>query len=114
MEVDHCRAMELLSDGSVILRASLGSNTTFNHCTLDAGEDESIALFVSVGTAPVLFTDLENETRFKSSHLRSYHGVRSGAAVAIPTAQGLYGVLVVYSTRNRTFADYEVAFLQSA
>jgi diguanylate cyclase (GGDEF)-like protein/PAS domain S-box-containing protein len=113
LEVDHCRALELLPAGGVTVRAAIGSNATFNHCALDASEDESLSLFVSVSTAPVIFTTLENETRFNSSHLRDFHGVRSGAAIAIPTANGIFGVLVIYSTAQRVFADFEIAFLQS-
>src|SRR5213075_3005224 len=63
--------------------------------------------------APVIFSNLEQETRFKSSHLRNFHGVQSGAGVIIPTAAGAFGVLLAYCNRERTFADYEVAFLQS-
>ena len=112
LEVDHARALEIAS-GRVSLLASIGSNATFVHCTRDGEEDESIAMYVALAGAPVVFGDIENETRFKSSHLRNFHGVRAAAAVAIPTASGIFGVLLAYSSRPRTFADYEIAFLKS-
>src|SRR5579885_2832032 len=86
LEVDHCRALEITAGGHIAVRAALGSNKTFLHCTLDATEDDAIAMVVSVADAPVMFTDLDQETRFKCSHLRDYHGIKSGAAIAIPTA----------------------------
>jgi len=113
LEVDHARALEIRA-GSVAVLASIGSNTTFVHCDRDAEENESIAMYVSMAGAPVVFDDIEQETRFKSSHLRNFHGVRGGAGVIIPTATGIFGVLLAYSSRQRTFADYEIAFLKSA
>src|SRR2546426_1183149 len=112
--VEHCRALEITAAGRVELRASIGSNATFNNCQHDGEENESIAMYVSVAGDPVTFGSLEQETRFKSSHLRDYHGVRSGTGVIIPTASGLFGVLLVYSSTPRTFAEYEIAFLKSA
>ena len=96
-----------------MLRASIGSNVTFNHCERDDEENESIAMVVSLGGAPLLFTDLAQETRFKSSHLHNYHGIRSGAGVAIPTASGTFGVLLAYSSAERLLAEFEIAFLRS-
>jgi len=112
--VEHARALEIASDGTVTLCSSIGSNATFLHCDRDAEENESIALYVAVAGGPVVFSNLEQETRFKSSHLHGYHGVQSGGGVTIPTASGPFGVLLAYSSRERTFADYEIAFLQSA
>src|SRR3954470_10317353 len=111
--VDHARALEI-RDGRVSVAASIGSNTTFVHCTRDDEENESIAMYAAVADAPVVFDDIENDTRFKSSHLRNFHGVRGGAAVVIPTASGVFGVLLAYSSQQRTFAEYEIAFLKSA
>jgi len=111
--IDHARALEI-RDGRVFVAASIGSNMTFVNCTQDNEENESIAMYAAVADAPVVFEDIEQETRFKSSHLRNFHGVRGGAAVVIPTASGVFGVLLAYSSRQRTFADYEIAFLKSA
>lgn len=112
--VEHCRALEITPGGGVVLRASIGSNATFNHCDRDEEENESIAMYISVSTAPVVFRyGDEHETRFKSSHLRDYHGVHSGVGVAIPTGSGIFGVLLAYSTQARVFQEYEVNFLKS-
>src|SRR5438552_5914320 len=111
--VEHARALEISAGGRVTLCSSIGSNATFLHCDRDDEENESIALYIAVAGTPVTFANLEEETRFKSSHLRNFHGVHSGAGVVIPTASGIFGVLLAYSSRQRSFADYEVAFLQS-
>src|SRR2546428_4019357 len=92
--VDHCRALEMIPGGRVVVRAALGSNATFLHCNRDDEENEAIAIYVSLAEAPVTFSDLEHETRFKCSHLRDYHGVKSGAGVVIPTASSTFGVLL--------------------
>ena len=57
-------------------------------------------MYAAVAGAPVVFEDIEQETRFKSSHLRNFHGVRGGAAVVIPTASGVFGVLLAYSSSS--------------
>src|SRR3954468_23010766 len=77
--VSHCRALELTPGGRMIVRASMGTNTTFLHCAQDDDEDESIGMFVTLADAPVVFPDLGADTRFKSSHLRGYHNIQSGA-----------------------------------
>jgi diguanylate cyclase (GGDEF)-like protein/PAS domain S-box-containing protein len=112
LEVEHSRALEI-DGGRVTVLASIGTNTTFLHCSHDDEEDESIAMYVSLAGAPVVFDDIENETRFKCSHLRSFHGVHGGAGLVIPTASGIFGVLLAYSSRPRTFSEYELAFLKS-
>jgi diguanylate cyclase (GGDEF)-like protein/PAS domain S-box-containing protein len=70
-------------------------------------------MYVSVAGGPVLFDGLEQETRFKASHLRQYHGIQAGAGVVIPSASGVFGVLLAYSSAERLLAEYEVAFLRS-
>jgi len=113
LAVDHCRVLEITASGRTVLRASIGSNETFNHCDRDDEENESIAMYVAVAGTPVIFTDLGEETRFKSSHLRDYHGIRGGAGVVIPAASGVFGVLLAFSSAERLLAEFEIAFLRS-
>ena len=112
LQVTHVRALEL-TGGRMTVRTALGSNDTFLHCTRDADEDESVGMVTLLADAPFTFERLEDETRFKATHLRSAHGVRSGAGVVIRTQYGPFGVLLAYSQEERTFADYELAFLRS-
>src|SRR5438876_9350340 len=59
--VDHSRALEITPGGRPVVRAALGSNTTFLHCNRDDEENESISMYVAVAGAPVIFADLEQE-----------------------------------------------------
>jgi diguanylate cyclase (GGDEF)-like protein/PAS domain S-box-containing protein len=113
LQVGHCRALEINAAGRMIVRAAIGANETFLHCVRDADEDESLGMVTLLAEAPLTFSDLAEETRFKATHLHHYHGVRSGAGVVIRTQYGPWGVLLAYSGENRTFADYELAFLRS-
>lgn len=113
LQVSHCRALEITGAGQMIVRAALGANETFLRCTRDADEDESLGMFTLLADGPFTFANLAEETRFKATHLRNYHGVRSGAAVVIRTQYGPFGVILAYSNDERVFAEYELAFLRS-
>lgn len=112
LQIAHCRALELTS-GRMVVRAALGANESFLHCRHDADEDESLGMLTLLSDAPVVFNHLEEETRFKASHLRHAHDVRSGAGVLIRTQYGPFGVILAYTAEDRTFADYELAFLRA-
>jgi diguanylate cyclase (GGDEF)-like protein/PAS domain S-box-containing protein len=113
LQVSHCRALEVGASGRMIVRAALGGNQTFLHCTRDAEEDESLAMLTLLADTPITFGRLEDETRFQATHLRNFHGVRSGAGVVIRTQHAPFGVLLAYSDDERVFAEYELAFLRS-
>ncbi|PYQ28994.1 MAG: hypothetical protein DMF56_11965 [Acidobacteria bacterium] len=114
LRVSHSRALEITPGGRMILRAALGANATFLHCGRDEDEDESIGMVTLLADSPFTFSNLEEETRFKGTHLRNYHGVRSGAGVVIRTQHGPFGVLLAYCNDERTFTDYELAFLRAS
>ncbi len=111
--VGHCRALEITSTGRMPVRAALGANQTFVNCRRDEDEDESIGMVTLLADGPVIFSNLDEETRFKGTHLRNYHGVRSGICVKIRMQHAPFGVLLAYSNDERTFTDYEIAFLRS-
>jgi diguanylate cyclase (GGDEF)-like protein/PAS domain S-box-containing protein len=108
----HVRILELTA-GRMAVRAALGAEETFSRCTHDEEEDDSIGMFVFLGDGPMTFTTSADETRFKLSHTRDCHGIRSGAGVTIRTQYGPFGVLLVYSREERVFRDYELSFLKS-
>lgn len=113
LQVSHCRALEIVPGGRMIVRGALGANETFLNCTRDADEDETLGMITLLAETPFSFGRLEQETRFKATHLRNYHSVRSGAGVVIRTQYGPFGVMLVYSNEERVFAEYELAFLRS-
>ena len=114
LRVSHCRALEISTTGRMVVRAALGGNETFFHCNRDEDEDESIGMVTLLADGPITFGGLEEETRFKATHLRNYHGIRSGASVIIRTQHGPFGVLLAYSNTERTFTEYELAFLRAS
>jgi diguanylate cyclase (GGDEF)-like protein/PAS domain S-box-containing protein len=113
MQVSHCRALEITPGGRMTVRSALGANETFLHCAHDSEEDDSIGMVTLLGDAPLTFRNLDEETRFKASHLRAVHGVRSGAGVVIRTQYGPFGVILAYANDERVFTDYELAFLRA-
>ena len=113
LEVDHCRALEITAGGRTVVRSALGSNSTFLHCDRDEEENEAISMYVAVTGAPVVFADLDQETRFKCSHLRDFHKIKSGVGLLIPTGSGIFGVILVYSSKQRDFEEFEIGFLKS-
>lgn len=113
LRVSHCRALEIQPDGRMIVRSALGGNATFLRCDLDDDEDESIGMATLLADGPVSFDNLAEETRFEGTHLRHYHGIRSGAGVAIRTQRGPFGVLLAYANEERTFTSYELGFLRA-
>lgn len=112
LQVSHCRALEVTPAGLVV-RAALGANQSFLRCTRDADEDESLGMVTLLADGPFTFDNLDDETRVKATHLRYAHNVRSGAGVVIRTQYGPFGVILAYASEERTFADYELAFLRS-
>jgi PAS domain S-box-containing protein len=113
LRVSHCRALEITPGGRVLVRAALGANATFLRCTNDSDEDESLGMVTLLAEGPLTFSHLEEETRFKATHLHDYHGIRSGVGIVIRTQYGPFGVILAYSDEPRVFADYELAFLRS-
>ena len=113
LRVSHCRALEITPGGRMAVRAALGANESFLHCGRDEDEDESVGMVTLLADGPFTFGNLTEETRFKATHLRNYHGIRSGAGVVIRTQHGPFGVLLAYSNDERTFTEYELAFLRS-
>jgi diguanylate cyclase (GGDEF)-like protein/PAS domain S-box-containing protein len=111
--VTHCRALELTPGGRMLARAAIGTNESFNNCKHDDEEDDSIGMFTLLGDDAVTFAATDAETRFKCSHLRDYHGIRSGAGIKIRTQYGPFGVLLAYCNDAREFREYELAFLKS-
>jgi len=113
LDVAHCRALEQIAGGRMLVRAAIGTNESFTHCKHDDEEDDSIGMFVMLDGAAITFEASEAETRFKCSHLRAYHSVRTGAGVTIRTQYGPFGVLLAYCDEPREFREYELAFLKS-
>ncbi|HXG58117.1 MAG TPA: EAL domain-containing protein [Thermoanaerobaculia bacterium] len=109
LAVDHCRALELAA-GRMVVRAAIGDES-FATCHADEADDDALGIVIRLSEDPVTFST-GGETRFNVAHLRNAHGILSGAGVTIPTPRGAFGALLVYSKRDRSFAEYELTFLR--
>jgi PAS domain S-box-containing protein len=114
LNVDYCGVLELFAaDNALVFRASVG---------WESGLLDKIAVPAAAGSPsgyallcnePVIFDNLEHETRFLIPPLYRDHGIASGIVVPIPARDGAYGVLHALAATKRTFTTDDVCFLQS-
>ena len=114
LQVSHCRALELTPGGRMVVRAALGANETFLHCNRDARRGRVARHGHAARRRPVHVRSTSKRRR-ASRPRTSATATASAAAPAssIRTQYGPFGVLLVYSNDERTFTDYELAFLRS-
>ena len=77
-----------------------------------ASDGGTVACRALASDRPVLVHDLAGDHRFQDSRLAA-RGVASAAAVVVRSASRTYGVLGVYSDRQRAFADEDGHLLQT-
>nr|WP_228281955.1 histidine kinase [Rubrobacter marinus] len=65
------------------------------------------------GSDPVIFENLEAETRFEPAPILLAHGVVSGMTVLVPGREEPYGALGAHAGTRRTFSDEDANFLQA-
>ncbi|MBI3802138.1 MAG: EAL domain-containing protein [Nitrospirae bacterium] len=114
LEVDYCKVLEPLPDGSgLLLRAGVGwREGLVGQRKLDLWKG-SQAAYTLQSSGPVVMEDVQTETRFKVSPLLSEHHIVSGVSVLIPGQDYPYGVLGAHTTHRRVFTGEDVHFLQS-
>ena len=115
LEVEYCKILELLPDGkSLLLRAGVGwKNGLVGQAIVDSGSD-SQAGYTLLSREPVIVENLPTESRFSGPPLLVEHGVVSGLSVIIRGRERPFGVLGGHTTRQVTFTQDDVNFLQSA
>ncbi len=114
LEVEYCKVLELLLDGSaLLLRAGVGwKEGLVGNATVSAGS-ESQAGYTLLSHAPVIAKDLRTETRFQGPPLLREHNVVSGMSVIIPGRQRPFGILGAHTRKQRNFTEDDVHFLQA-
>jgi GAF domain-containing protein len=114
LEVEYCGVLELLPDGdALLLRAGAGWKEGYlGHAKVFAGRESPSGFSLHCCPA-VIFEDLRTERRFRGPPLLLDHGVISGVTVIIHGRGKPYGILGVYTTEPRKFANDDVHFLQS-
>ncbi|MGQ3411042.1 PAS domain-containing sensor histidine kinase [Natrinema sp. LN54] len=92
----------------------LRANTGFDAADgTTASVTDSIGAAAMADDAPVVIEDFETENRFDGPSVVDDPDVRSGITVTVGPATDPWGVLDVYDTRRREFADHDVDFLES-
>src|SRR5215213_6308023 len=109
--VECCRVVEILPGGEeLLLRAGFGWQEGAVGSTAEI--DPQVAYTLS-SSGPVMFEDLEAETRFEPSPTLRAHGVVSGMTVLIPGKEEPYGALRAHTVTHRTFSEEDANFLQA-
>ena len=98
----------------LLLRQGVGWRDGFvGRTTLSAETVNSQSSYTLHAEEPVVVTDLEAETRFSGSYLLTTHEVTSGISTIIASDDGPWGILGTHDTRETSFTDEDVAFVQS-
>jgi two-component sensor histidine kinase len=112
--IRRAKVMECLPGGKkLLMRAGIGWKPGLvGHLTVDAGSKSSGGFTLSTGK-PVIAEDIVNEERFDVPEFLLDHGIKSLINVIIQGKGEAFGVLEVDSTKQRSFNQEDVDFLQS-
>ncbi|RCJ34783.1 hypothetical protein A6770_17160 [Nostoc minutum NIES-26] len=113
LNMEYCKILELLPQRDILLlRAGIGWQPELvGRATVSTGTN-SQAGYTLLFNQPVVVTDINKETRFRSSPLLFNHGIISGISAIVNGHKPPWGVLGVHSTRQRTFSQNDINFLQ--
>ena len=114
LDMQFCKVLELQPGGNtLLLKAGVGWHLGIVGQSTVLTDTETQAGYTLQAKAPVVVRDLRTESRFRAPALLIEHHVLSGISVVIPGIQEPYGVLGVHDREPRSFAPYDVDFLQS-
>jgi PAS domain S-box-containing protein len=115
LQVDYCKVLELLPDGSeLMLRAGVGWRAGLVGTARVRSGAESQAGYTLQSNAPVIVADLAAERRFRGPALLFEHGVTSGMSCVIRGVNGRpWGVLGCHSRSRVSFTQDDVNFLSA-
>ncbi|WP_292387950.1 PAS domain-containing protein [Methanosarcina sp. UBA5] len=118
LSTEFSRIMELMPDGTFIMRAGYGwekgltgnAGTTKRTIT----KENSQAEHTLVLRRPIIMKYPETETRFECSEFLRQYGIASGVTVLIGDMNKPFGIMEVYSGEKRKFNENDIHFLNSA
>jgi PAS domain S-box-containing protein len=114
LAVEYSEVYELGVVGrSLLLKAGSGWEDDLLGRTEVSADATSQAGYALISRKPVIVQDLNADTRFTPSALLRTHGIVSGISVIIERKEQPYGVLSAHSTRERTFTQEDVNFMQA-
>src|SRR5207244_3709229 len=106
LEIEYGAVFEILPTGSaLIVRAGSGWKPgVVGQTTVAAGVDSEVG-YTLLSSTPVIVADLRADTRFQGPPFLLDHDVISGMSVLIHGQRRPFGVLGVYTTRERAFSE---------
>ena len=114
LECDHALVLELGNEGApfTVVAAAGWTADAIEQLTIYTGIDTQ-AGYAVYAREPVAVGDGDSEVRFTIPAVLRGHGIRSGLAARIGTAVRPFGVIAVYSTSPRRFAEEDAQLLGS-
>lgn len=113
LNVEYSKVLELLPDGSLLLRAGIGWKNGMMGTAIIGGEIESQAGYTLLSHVPVVVKDFNTEKRFHKPPFLEEHGVVSGMSIIIGKQDKPFGVLGAHTSKLRTFTRDDINFLES-
>ena len=113
LDVEYSKVLELLPDGSFLLRAGIGWKDGLVGTAIVGGKIESQAGYTLLSHKPVIVEDFNTETRFHKPSLLQENGVVSGMSIIIGKQDKPIGVLGAHTSKPRTFTRDDINFLES-
>jgi PAS domain S-box-containing protein len=113
-DVEYCKVLELLPEGNaLLLRSGAGWKEGYvGYARVGSGLD-SQAGYTLLCNEPVIVEDLRKEKRFTGPPLLHEHEVISGLSVIIQGKGRPFGVLGVHTTKERSFDQNDIHFVQA-
>ncbi len=114
LDCNHALVLELGNEGApfTVVAAAGWTADAVEQLTIYTGIDTQ-AGYAVYAREPVAVGDGDSEARFTIPAVLRGHGIRSGLAARIGTAVRPFGVIAVYSTSPRRFAEAETELLAS-
>ncbi len=111
--VKYVNLLELLPDGTTVLRAGVGWRKGLVGRTSVELMAGTPAGHVVISQAPVVIEDLQTDDRFPGSSAAREHGVVSSLSVPLYGQTRPLGVLGVHSEHRRPFPEADIHFVQA-
>jgi len=114
LEVEYSSVMEALpAEGGLLLRAGYGwKNESIGRVTLNTGKHSFSGHVLSL-QEPLIFEDLDAESRFEKPLYLLEHGIMSGISMVIQGHEKPFGIVGAFTTKMRSFSRDEINFLQT-
>lgn len=113
LNVEYSKVLELLPDGSFLLRAGIGWKDGLVGTAIVGGKIESQAGYTLLSHKPVIVEDFNTEKRFHKPSLLQENGVVSGMSIIIGKQDKPIGVLGAHTSKPRAFTRDDINFLES-